>query len=133
MSRTPNVPETDRSGTDLADVAQVEERRCDQRYSAEGKVVVCWQSRYGRPQESAAILRNVSLGGFALELGESFAVGAVVVVKASERSLQCMVRHVQELSDSFVIGLEVLSASDGSPLARSLDGLSSGLSDSIPE
>jgi hypothetical protein len=77
-------------------------------------------------------LRNVSVGGFAVELGESFAVGAVVVVKASERSLQCMVRHVQELSDSFLIGLEVLSASDGSTLARSLEELSSAPSDSIP-
>jgi hypothetical protein len=133
MSRTPKVAQTDRTGTDLADVAQGEERRRDRRYGAEGQVLVYWQSRYGRPQESAAILRNASAGGFAIELGESFPVGAVVVIKASERSLQCMVRHVQELSDSFLIGLEVLSASDGSTLARALDGLSSGLSDSIPE
>lgn len=71
-------------------------------------------------------------GGFAIELGEKFPVGAVVVVKASQRSLQCMVRHVQQHSDSFLIGLEVLSASDGRTVARSLEGLSSAVSDSIP-
>lgn len=133
MSRTPGVPETDRTGTDLADVAEQEELRRDRRYGAEGQVLVYWQSRYGRPLESAATLRNVSVGGFAIELSERFLVGAVVVVKASERSLQCMVRHVQELSDSFLIGLEVLSASDGSTFAHSLEELSSAASNSKPE
>jgi hypothetical protein len=130
VNRTPSSPKTARS---VEDAPLQEERRRHPRHEAEEQVLVYWQTKSGLPRESAAVLRNVSAGGFAIELVERFEVGAVVVVKASERSLQCAVRHVQQHSDSFLIGLEVLSASDGSTLARSLEGLSSGLSDSIPE
>jgi hypothetical protein len=128
MSRTPSLPKTTRTD---ADVVQREERRTDPRYGAEGQVLVHWLSRFGLPRESAAVLRNVSVSGFAIELVEEFPVDAVVVVKASERSIQCRVRHVQQYPDRFLIGLEVLSGSDGTTRAQSLEALSSALSNSI--
>jgi PilZ domain len=130
MNRTPGVPRTTRTAEDAA---TPKERRRHQRHAAEQQVQICWQSKSGLPRESEATLRNVSAGGFAVELDESFPVDAMVVVKASERWLQCAVRHVQQNSDSYLIGLEVLAASDGSTLARSLEGLSSALSDSVSE
>ena len=125
MSRTPNVPAADR----IAEEASPrEERRRHRRQPAQEPVMVYWQGKFGLPCESSAELRNISAGGFAIELTEKFDVGSVVVVKTAERSLQCIVRHVQQHSDSFLAGLEVLSSSDGSSSARSLEGLSSALS-----
>ena len=130
MSRTPIVPEAARTGKRTA---QQEERRRHPRHLAEGQILVHWQSKFGLLRESSALLKNVSAGGFAIELDEKFPVGGVVIVETSERSLQCMVRHVQQQPHSFLVGLEVLSASDDSTCARSLEALSSALSDSFPE
>ena len=125
MNTPPSGPKRDRS---VEGFPPRKEQRRHQRHAADQQVLVYWQTKSGVPSESSATLRNVSAGGFGIELNERFTVGAVVVVKASERSLQCAVRHVQQYSDSFLIGLEVLSTSDGSSLARSLEELSSALS-----
>ena len=130
MSRTPSVPKTAQTAEDAP---HREERRRHPRHPAEEQILVHWQGKFGLPCESSAVLRNVSAGGFAIELVERFHVGSVVIVKTPERSLQCMVRHVQQHSDRFLVGLEVLSASDGSTCTRSLQGLSSILSDSSSE
>ncbi len=126
MSRTPNVPATDQIAEEAC---PRKERRRHRRHPAEQQIMVYWQGKFGLSHESSAVLRNVSAGGFAIELTEKFEVGSVVVVKADERSLQCMVRHVQQYSDSFLAGLEVLSSSDGSSCTRSLEGLASALAD----
>ena len=130
MSRTPSVPEAARTAKGAA---QQEERRRNPRHLAEGQVLVHWPSKFGFLRESSALLRDVSVGGFAIDLVEKLPVGGVVIVETSERSLQCMVRHVQQQPHSFLVGLEVLSASDDSTCARSLEALSSALSDSFPE
>ena len=113
------------------DVAVRQDRRRHPRHLAEQKVLVYWRNRSGLPCETAAVLRNVSARGFAIELRERFPVGGAVTVRTSEGSLQCTVRHVQEQPDGFLAGLEVISVSDGSRWERSLMGLSSALADSV--
>ncbi len=128
MSRTPAMTETARAAKDGAHRV---ERRRHSRYPAQGEVVVYWQNKSGLPCDSSAVLRNVSAFGFAIELVERFPVGGAVTVRTAERSLQCTVRHVQKYPNSFLVGLEVLGTSDGSACERSLQGLSSALSNSL--
>ena len=73
------------------------------------------------------MVRNTSPRGFGIRTDRTFRVGQSITVRTPERSLECKVRHVQEHSYSFMIGLEIQSSSDGSSLERSLDSLSSAL------
>jgi len=109
------------------DAAIREERRLHPRHLAKQDVLVYWQNKSGLPFEAPAVLIDVSAGGFAIELSERFPVGGAVTVRTSERSLQCTVRHVQQQPNGFLVGLEVLSTSDGSACERSLKELSSAL------
>jgi hypothetical protein len=130
VNRQPTMTEASRTTND---VTHREERRHHPRYSVKEDVLVYWQNKSGLPCEASATLRNVSAYGFAIELVERFPVGGAVTVRTTERSLQCTVRHVQQHANSFLAGLEVLSASDGSTCERSLKVLSSALADSIAE
>jgi hypothetical protein len=113
------------------DVDIREERRRHPRHLAKREVLVYWQNKAGMPCEAAAVVRNVSARGFAIELVERFPVGGAVTVRTSEGSLQCTVRHVQKQPNCFLAGLEVISISDGSRWERSLKRLSSALAGSV--
>ena len=121
MSRTPAITVTAQT---IKDAAHRVERRRYPRHPAQGEVLVYWQDKSALPCDTSAVLRNVSAFGFAIELVERFPVGGAVTVRTAERSLQCTVRHVQQYPNSFLVGLEVLSSSDGSTCERSLQGLS---------
>lgn len=112
------------------DAAIRKERRSHPRHLANQQILVYWQNKAGLPCEAPAVLKDVSAGGFAIEVDERFPVGGAVTVRTSERSLQCTVRHVQQQSTGYLTGLEVLSTSDGSTCERSLKRLFSALADS---
>ena len=90
-------------------------------------VQIYWQDDIGLPCEAVALVRNTSARGFGIRTDRDFRIGQSITVRTPERSMACEVRHVQEHSYSFMVGLEIQSSSDGSSLERSLDSLSSAL------
>ena len=108
-------------------VTPTTERRRHSRQPANQDVLVYWQDKSGLPYEARAVLKNLSARGFAIELAEKFPVGGAITVRTSQGSLQCTIRHVQQLPNSFLAGLEVVATSVDGPWERSLDRLRSAL------
>jgi hypothetical protein len=109
------------------------DRRHHPRYSAGNEVLVCWQDDAGFQCEARAIAEDISASGFGVEIDRSIRLTKIVTVSDPERSLRCAVQHIQEFSNSFLVGLEVLSSSDDTPLAKSLEKLSSVLAAAFAE
>lgn len=97
------------------------------RTPARSVVLIYWQDAAKLPCEATAIVRDVSAGGFGLRTDRPFDVGKSITVRTPQRSLECAVRHVQEEPHSYLVGLQILSASDGSSLEQSLTSLSDAL------
>lgn len=97
------------------------------RTPARSVVLIYWQDAAKLPCEAAAIVRDISAKGFGLRTDRSFDIGKSITVRTPQRSLECAVRHVQQEPHSYLVGLEVLSASDGSSLEQSLTSLSNAL------
>lgn len=96
-------------------------------------MLVCWQDDAGLQCEAHAIIGDISASGFGVEINRSIPLTKIVTVSDPERSLLCAVRHIQEFPNSFLVGLEVLSSSDDTPLAKSLEELSSALAAAFAE
>lgn len=101
------------------------------RAAARAVVLIYWQDDNRLPCETTAVIRDVSAGGFGVRTDRSFPKGKSITVSTPERSLECTVRHVQKQPHSFFVGLQILSASDGSGHEQSLGNLSSALAASI--
>ena len=130
MSKTDALTEAIQAPVAVA--PRVDNRR-HQRYSAGTEVLVYCQDEDGLPYDSRAIVRDISARGFGMEIDTSFPMSTVVTVRTRQRSLRCAVRHIQELPNSFLVGLDVLSSSDDTPLAKSLEELSSALAAAFAE
>ena len=130
MSKTDALTETTRAPSEACPEV---DRRHHPRYSAGDEVLVCWQDDAGLQCEARAIVGDISASGFGVEINRSIPLTTIVTVSAPERSLRCAVRHIQEFPNSFLVGLEVLSSSDDTPLAKSLEQLSSALAAAFAE
>lgn len=112
--------------TPIAQPTRTDHRR-DPRHPAQTVVLIYWLDDARLPCDACAVIRDVSARGFGIETDQNFFVGQALTIRTAERSLQCVVRHMQELPNSFLAGLEVLSSSDGSSLEFSLANLASNL------
>jgi hypothetical protein len=109
--------------TPVAQPIEADHRR-DPRRPAQSVVLIYWLDGTGLPCEACAVIRDVSARGFGIETDRCFPVGQSLTIRTPDRSLECVVRHMQEHPNSFLAGLQVLSASDGSSLESSLANLS---------
>ena len=107
-----------------AEAPGVESRRYP-RSPAQTVVLIYWLDDRGLPCDACAVIRDVSARGFGIETDQNFLVGQALTIRTAERSLQCVVRHMQEYPSSFLAGLEVVASSDGSSLESSLANLAS--------
>lgn len=89
------------------------ERRHSKRFCTELRVRLYWQDEQGRILDGSGIVRNACAGGFGVEFAERLEIDQLVTVRTTSSSLQCVVRHAQKGSKSFLLGLQVLPASDG--------------------
>ena len=103
------------------------EARQHARTPARSVVLIYWQDDARLPCEASSVIRNVSAGGFGMRTDRPFNIGKSITVRTPQRSLACIVRHVQPEPHSYLVGLEILSASDGSSLEQSLTSLSNAL------
>ncbi len=104
-----------------------EESRRDLRYPAHDVVLIYWSDPFGFPCESSAIIRDVSARGFGIETDQDFPVGQPLCIRTAERTLDCIVRHVQEYPSTYIAGLEIVATSDGSTHESSLANLAASL------
>lgn len=88
---------------------------------------VYWQDEQGRQREAPALLRDVSAGGFGIELQDCLEVGTIVTVRTIVNSPRCEVRHVQANEKRVLIGVKVLPSVDGSRHEESLEKLAAAL------
>lgn len=107
--------------------ATAAEHRRDPRHPARTVVLIYWVNGAGLPCDACAIISDVSARGFGVETDRRFPVGQRLTIRTADNSLECVVRHMQEYPNSFLAGLEVLSASDGSSLEASLANLSAAV------
>lgn len=105
----------------------VAERRRHDRFDATFDVRISMTNATGRRVETEAWVQDVSASGLGLSCGEPFAAGDVVTVRAPGRSLQCEVRHARRDGELFLLGLELLSSSDGTDIQGSLRELGRSL------
>lgn len=101
----------------------LEERRTHHRHPANLTVQVYWRGAAGELESAAGVIRNISGGGFGLELERPLEDGQLLSVQTKEGALQCVVRHVRTDNAKYFVGMEVISASDGSNHERSLKEL----------
>jgi hypothetical protein len=91
-------------------------------------VEIYWQDEYGLPCVAPAIVRDVSAGGFGIELGRKPPVGSLLTVRTLKSSMLCFVRHTQPDQGSYLVGVEMLPAADGTTPTQSLERLAAALS-----
>lgn len=106
-----------------------DERRRHLRFSTTLEVQTAWQDEFGMPCGSAGIVRDVSAGGFGVELKQKPPRSALLTVTAMRGSMRCVVRYVRQEDDCFVVGLELLPESDGTTITQSLERLAAALSE----
>ena len=99
------------------------EQRKQRRVAANLGVRVYWQAGPGPLCDALSIVRDVSAGGFGILPQRELSRGELVSVETAEGSLQCIVRHVRETPRGYLVGVEVMAASNGSNHRRSLDNL----------
>ena len=88
---------------------------------------VSWQDEQGRQREAPALLRDVSAGGFGIELQNPLEVGMLITVRTMVNSCRCEVRHVRANEKRVLVGLRVLPPEDGSSHEESLEKLGAAL------
>lgn len=103
------------------------ERRRYRRFWVGLNVRVYWQDEQGRQREAPALLRDVSAGGFGIELQDRLEIGTLVTVRTMVNSPRCEVRHVRANEKRVVIGVKVLPSEDGSRHEESLAKLAAAL------
>ena len=128
------MPPTDVPTQPVADAATLRspeataaERRRYRRFWVGLNVRVYWQDAEGRQRETPALLRDVSAGGFGIELQDRLEVGTLITVRTMVTSPRCEVRHVQANEKCVVIGVKVLPSEDGSRHEDSLEKLAAAL------
>ena len=104
------------------------EKRRSRRFSTTLDLEIYWEDEYGLPCVSPAVVRNVSAGGFGIRLERKPPVGSLLTVRAPMNSMQCVVRHVQPDQGSYLVGVELLPAADGTTPTQSLQRLATALS-----
>jgi hypothetical protein len=125
-SDVPTPPIEDSGSTRSAQTTAVDRRRY-RRFWVGINVRLYWQDEQGRQRESAALLRDVSAGGFGIELQDVLEVGMIVTVRTIVNSPRCEVRHVQANDKRVLIGVRVLPSDDGSRHEESLQKLADAL------
>jgi hypothetical protein len=103
------------------------EQRKHPRRSANLRVRVFWQEESADLIDAPGLVRDISANGFGIKLTRSLPKGKLLSVETTAGALQGVVRHVHPLADGCILGMEVLSASDGSDHQRSLRNLASDL------
>jgi PilZ domain len=121
------IEQTAGVGTRPVESLLIEQRRY-RRFSTTLDVEIFWQDEYGLPCVSPAVVRNVSAGGFGIELGRKPPVGSLVTVRTLKSSMQCVVRHAQPDQGAYLVGVEMLPAPDGTTPTQSLERLAAALS-----
>ena len=126
MSRSANLP-TDKPG-DSAERLQVEQRR-HRRIPANLNVQVTWIDAFGFENAAPAVVRDVSAGGFGIELGQSRPVGSRLTLATQANAMRCVVRHIRSGRGRFYLGLEILPSVDEiAKTKESLESLRTALS-----
>jgi hypothetical protein len=87
------------------------ERRKEERSSAHERAVVCWKDHLGLPKAHSITIVNVSSGGVAFASPDHLPKGQVITITTSNRSLDCVVRHVRKTDRGYYAGAEVMSVS----------------------
>jgi c-di-GMP-binding flagellar brake protein YcgR len=128
------MPPTDVPPQPVADVAAPRspeapavERRRYRRFWVGLNVRIYWQDEQGRQREAPALLRDVSAGGFGIELQDRLEVGTLITVRTMVKSPRCEVRHVRANEKRVLIGVKVLPSEDGSRHEESLEKLAAAL------
>ena len=114
-------------GLDPVERPVVEQRRF-RRFSTTLDVEIYWQDEYGLPCVAPAVVRNVSAGGFVVELGAKPPVGSLLIVRTMKESMQCVVRHAQPHQAAYLVGVELLPTVDGETPSQSLERLAAAMS-----
>ena len=102
------------------------ERRKDERRPAQEKAVMCWKDHLGLPKAQSITIVNVSSGGVAFASPDHLPKGQVVTITTSNRSLDCVVRHVRKTSRGYYAGAEVTSVSSGDDAMSAIRELAEG-------
>jgi hypothetical protein len=122
----PTQPVVD-SGTIRSPETPAVERRRYRRFWVGLSVRVYWQDEQGRQREAPALLRDVSAGGFGIELQDRLEVGMLITVRTMVNSPRCEVRHMRANEKRVLIGVKVLPSEDGSRHEESLEKLAAAL------
>jgi PilZ domain len=125
-----NEPSKTSAETRSNETSRAEQRR-HHRLSTDLNVQVSWIDGYGFENETAAVVKNISAGGFGVELDQKRPVGSRLTVRTATHSLACVVRHAQpirDIHDVLYVGLEILPAPDDAKRAQSLGRLGAALS-----
>jgi PilZ domain len=129
MKNVEQSPDTASSNVGSRDDARIEQRK-HQRFPTRLRVRIHWTDDSGTLLNAPGIVKDVSAGGFGIELDRPFSIGELLSVETHVGSLQCIVRHTQENAGTCRVGVHVLAASDGSDHRRSLDNLATALAES---
>ena len=105
------------------------EQRRDPRRPVSIGVRVFWRGGSAGLNEALGVVRDISAHGFGIELAQCLPKGELLSVQTTAGALQGIVRHVRQFSDGYIVGVEVLLASDGSDHQRSLRNLEIAISE----
>jgi hypothetical protein len=105
------------------------EYRKHPRRSVNFRARVFWQERSGDLIEAPGLIRDVSASGLGIEVSQSLPMNKLLSVETFAGALQGIVRHVRQLSEGYLLGMEVWAASDGSNHQRSLRNLEIAMSE----
>lgn len=126
MSSPVNLPTEERVNS--VDHVQVEQRR-HRRIPTNLHVEVTWIDAFGFENATAAVVKDISAGGFGLESCQGRPVGSRLTVATPANALQCVVRHLRKRRDGFHLGLEMLPSIDEiGKTKESLESLRTALS-----
>jgi hypothetical protein len=120
MSKPVNSP-TDKH-EDLIEHLHVDQRR-HRRIPTNLNVEVTWVGGFGFEKKAAAVVKDISAGGFGIESCHYRPVGSRLTVNTQTTAMRCIVRHIREQSDGFYIGLEILPSVDD--IAKTQESLES--------
>ena len=107
-------------------VAPPVERRKHERSPAHERAVVCWKDHLGLPKAHSITIVNVSTGGVAFASPDHLAKGQAISIVTSNRSLDCVVRHVRKTGRGYYLGAEVTAVSQGDDAMSAIRHLAEG-------
>ncbi len=105
-----SIPHSKEALDPAAKSARVD-RRQSRRYCTALQVNVLWVDEARVVRECSGTLRDVSAGGFCVEVDSQIAVGQTVTVRMVSATLECVVRHVRVSQRVNLVGLEALPSS----------------------